>query len=209
MARVREELGVEFKVVWHPYFLDPSLPLEGLTRRANYRRRGMDDARLEKMERSMAKLFHAEGLQYSADGATGSTMDSHRLASWTFTKYGAEAQHRFVSALFHRHFCEGQSPSDSTALLGAAEDAGLDISAARGLLESDLGRQRVIDAAQEVAPLVTGVPHYFLAVEGTVSESRPRGVISQVPGAQDKETFVLVLRALVRKAQESSGTAKL
>ena len=37
----------------------------------------------------------------------------------------------------------------------------------------------------------------------------PSGVAYQVPGAQDTETFYLVLRQLVVKAQEKAGEAKL
>ena len=55
---------------------------------------------------------------------------------------------------------------------------------------------------------VTGVPHYFVTVDGTQSPELPSGVAYQVPGAQDTETFYLVLRQLVTKAVERSA-AKL
>uniref|UniRef100_A0A7S1S665 DSBA-like thioredoxin domain-containing protein n=1 Tax=Alexandrium catenella TaxID=2925 RepID=A0A7S1S665_ALECA len=209
MARAGEELGLDFQVAWHPYFLDPSLPAERLSKRDNYRRRGLGEGKLAKLERKMTELFRAEGLRYTLEGETGSTMDSHRLAAWVFTKYGAEEQDRFVDALFRRHFSEGQSPSDPSSLLGAAEEAGLDVPAARRLLESGAGREGAARAAADVAEMVTGVPHYFLTVEGTQSEEKPRGLMAQVPGAQDADTFFLVFRGLAQKARDLVGAAKL
>ena len=43
-------------VAWHPYFLDVKLPKEGLTKRESYRKKGMSDSALERMEHSMQVL---------------------------------------------------------------------------------------------------------------------------------------------------------
>mmetsp|Transcript_33000 Transcript_33000/g.102381 ORF Transcript_33000/g.102381 Transcript_33000/m.102381 type:complete len:210 (-) Transcript_33000:223-852(-) len=209
MAKASEELSMDFQVAWHPYFLDPSLPTEGLSKRDNYRRRGMSEDKLVKLERKMTELFRAEGLSYTLEGNVGSTVDSHRLAAWAFTKHGPAAQDRLVDTLFRRYFSEGSNPADRVSLLDSVAEVGLDVSAAREFLESGAGREGVARAAADVTEMVTGVPHYFLAVEGTQSKERPRGLLAQVPGAQDVDTFLVVLRNLAQKARDLAGMAKL
>lgn len=209
MERARQELGVEFEVSWHPYFLDLSLPQEGLSKRESYMRKGMDEAKLAKMERKMIELFSAEGIKYTLDGAIGNTLDSHRLASWTWSKYGAETQDRLVDALFRRYFSEGQNPADRTSLVGAAIEAGIDALDAAAFLQSGIGRQETLQAAAEAWERARGVPHYFLTVEGTKTDERPQGLVSQVPGAQDTETLYLLFRTLVNKAKGAAPSAKL
>mmetsp|Transcript_94537 Transcript_94537/g.282284 ORF Transcript_94537/g.282284 Transcript_94537/m.282284 type:complete len:212 (-) Transcript_94537:82-717(-) len=211
MARAREEFGVEFRVAWHPYFLDFQMPRDGLTKREHYAKKGMDERRLAKMERKMRDLFAGEGISYTLDGPTGNTMDSHRLAAWAYTEYGAELQDRLVEVLFRRFFSDAQSPADHDTLVSAAEEVGIDGGRARAFLESGQGRDDVVRTAQSIMsqPTVTGVPHYAIAVEGTGTEDLPQGVRAQVPGAQDAETFYLVLRQLVQKARGRLAASKL
>ena len=62
MARAEEEFGVTFTVNWHPYFLDVTLESKGLTKRDNYRGKGMSDNALDRMEKSMAENFAGEDI---------------------------------------------------------------------------------------------------------------------------------------------------
>jgi hypothetical protein len=51
----------------------------------------------------------------SLDGETGSTVDSHRLAAWAYTHYGADVQNRLVDVLFRQFFSNGKTPFVVTA----------------------------------------------------------------------------------------------
>jgi|EP01047_Picozoa_sp_COSAG01_P013072 hypothetical protein len=110
MARASAEFGCAFETAWHPYFLDVTLPPEGVTKRESYRAKGMNEASLAKMERSMGRTFSSEGLSFTLDGETGNTVDSHRLAAWVYTTHGAEVQNRLVDVLFRQFFSEGLNP---------------------------------------------------------------------------------------------------
>ena len=152
MERASEEFpGTTFTVNWHPYFLDVTLESKGLSKRENYRKKGMDDRALEKMERGMAQNFAGEGIEYSLDGDTGNTVDSHRLAAWTYSKFGAEAQDKLIEVMFRKFFGPqsgeptGGNPADHMMLLSAAEEAlnGVDLDEVKEFLEGEVGRQQV------------------------------------------------------------------
>jgi len=211
MARVREEFGTEFEVAWHPYFLSVNLPKSGPSKRESYSKKGLSDHQMARMERKMTKLFADEGLAYTLDGPIGNTMDSHRLASWAFTKYGAATQDKLIDVIFRNYFSEQGNPADHGILLSAAEEVGIDVDSAKALLETDAGTQSVLQNAQDIMNVetVTGVPHYFVSVEGSKTDDNPRGVATQIPGAQDTETFYLVIRQLVQKFEKQVGDAKL
>jgi len=206
MARTAAELDVEFTVNWHPYFLDVTLSTTGLAKRESYRSKGMNEASLAKMERSMSRAFEAEGISYTLDGDTGNTVDSHRLAAWAYSKFGATVQNQLVDVMFRQFFSDKRSPADRSALREAAEEVGIDGALAAEFLESDAGRQHVLEQAHALmtAPSVTGVPHYFVTVQGTQTAEKPAGVANQIPGAQDTETFYLALKALVAKAKQQA-----
>lgn len=205
MARARRELGVEFEVAWHPYFLDPNAKERpGLdAKREVYRRKGMDP---RQVEQGMSSLFLAEGMEFSLDGPTGNTMDSHRLAAWAFTKYGADTQDRLVEIMFRKYFSESRSPSDVTELMAAAAEVGADVDAARALLEGDAGKQQIAHQHNELlqSKLVTGVPHYFVSLDGTTAV--PQGISAHFPGAQDTDTFFNIARSVVERARGQEQT---
>ena len=155
---------------------------------------------------------------YSLDGDTGNTVDSHRLAGWVYTKFGAEAQDNIIEVMFRKFFgpqseeAGGGNPASHEMLLAALEEtvSGADIGEAAQFLEGDGGRQHVLENAHALMTqeTVTGVPHYFVTVDGSQTQEQPAGVAYQVPGAQDTETFYLVLRQLVVKAEERAAEAQ-
>eukprot|EP00747_Dinoflagellata_sp_TGD_P101905 gnl/TRDRNA2_/TRDRNA2_168495_c1_seq1.p1 gnl/TRDRNA2_/TRDRNA2_168495_c1~~gnl/TRDRNA2_/TRDRNA2_168495_c1_seq1.p1 ORF type:complete len:222 (+),score=49.33 gnl/TRDRNA2_/TRDRNA2_168495_c1_seq1:147-812(+) len=217
LARTAEDFELSAEVVWHPYFLDVTTPASGpLTKRESYHKKfGMDDHKLARMEKKMKEVFEAEGLTYTLDGPMHSSIDSHRLAAWTFTKYGSEVQDRLVEVLFRQFFSEGRSPADGETLVSAAVEVGIGAEDAKAFLESGAGRQNVLESAHKLmsSPNVTGVPHYFVSVQvgGEDGHVDQRPQVYGIPGAQDTDTFYLSLRQLIGKAQKQQveATSKL
>lgn len=220
IARAKEEFPlVSFTTIWHPYFLDVTLESKGLSKRDNYRAKGMSDSALNRMEKSMAQNFAGEGIVYSLDGDTGNTVDSHRLAAWTYTKFGPDAQDSLIEVMFRKFFGQqmhedgGGNPASHEMLLAALAEAvvGVDLDEAAEFLAGTAGRQHVLENAHALMTQesVTGVPHYFVTVDGSQTPDMPSGIAYQVPGAQDTETFYLVLRQLVVKTQEKAALPRL
>jgi predicted DsbA family dithiol-disulfide isomerase len=220
IARAKEEFPlVSFTTIWHPYFLDVTLESKGLSKRDNYRAKGMSESALNRMEKSMAQNFAGEGIVYSLDGDTGNTVDSHRLAAWTYTKFGPDAQDSLIEVMFRKFFGQqmhedgGGNPASHEMLLAALAEAvvGVDLDEAAEFLAGTAGRQHVLENAHALMTQesVTGVPHYFVTVDGSQTPDMPSGIAYQVPGAQDTETFYLVLRQLVVKTQEKAALPRL
>jgi predicted DsbA family dithiol-disulfide isomerase len=130
--------------------------------------------RLTAMGLEVGFEFHFERIQL------GSTFDAHRLAAWV---RGTPPEGTLVKGLFNAYFTEGRLLSDHEVLLDVAAGAGIDADATRAVLEGDAGTEQVRAderAAHELG--ITGVPH--CVINGAFA----------IPGAQDVETLVAVLR---------------
>jgi len=121
----------------------------------------------------------------------GSTFDAHRLAQ---AARGTGAEDAVVKGLFSAYFTEGRLISDPQVLLDVAQAAGLDDEVAHAVVSSDQYATEVrADEATAQELQVTGVP-YFLINQKWV-----------VPGAQDVETLVLVLRRAWERTEVASA----
>ena len=110
----------------------------------------------------------------------GSTFDAHRLAH---AARGTDGEEVLLRGLFRAYFTEGRLLSDHGVLREVAAAAGLDDSLTEKVLAGDMYAREVrIDESDALELDVTGVP-YFL-----INGSWP------IPGAQDVDTLVTVLR---------------
>lgn len=91
--------------------MNPEAPREGVNKLEYYYKK-FGKARVESMVPAMTKNFADVGVEYSMGGMTGSTVDSHRLATWTKEKYGLEKQNEVMTQMFQAYF--------SVCLLGIA-----------------------------------------------------------------------------------------
>ena len=110
----------------------------------------------------------------------GSTFDAHRLAQ---AARGTESEDRVVKELFVAHFSEGRQLSDHEVLRDVARSAGLPEPVADEVLATAAYADAVrADEAAAGEYGVTGVPFFLI------------GGVWPVPGAQDVETMLILLR---------------
>ena len=110
----------------------------------------------------------------------GSTFDAHRLAQ---AARGADCEDALVRGLFAAHLSEGRQLSDHAVLRDVARSAGLDEHITEKVLAGDAYAAEVrADEAAARELDVTGVPYFLI------------GGAWPVPGAQDVETLVILLR---------------
>jgi predicted DsbA family dithiol-disulfide isomerase len=183
VARREFEHGDEIRVVHRSYELRPRAPTsrELTMVDAVAAKYGTTAERVRGRYEHLAALGREVGLVFDFDRVRlGSTFDAHRLAQAARSTSSEDA---LLRGLFRAYFTEGRLLSDHGVLREVAAAAGLDDGVADKVLAGDLYAREVrIDEAEAQELDVTGVP-FFL-----INGSWP------IPGAQDVETLVTVLR---------------
>ena len=161
------------RVRWHPYQLNPTMPAEGMDRRA-YRTRkfGTWEKSLE-LDAQVTAAANAEGLPFALDkiARTPNTFDAHRVL-WLADTLGV--QDWVMEALFRNYFCDGRDFTDRDTLLNIAEAAGLDRERAVAMLSTDEGVEEVtVQEAKGRTRGVDGVPFFIVNGTLTISGAQP------------------------------------
>src|SRR4051812_25619266 len=135
----------------------------------------------------------ADGLEFHLDRAQrANTRDAHRLLWYAEQHGGAATQDALKERLLSAYFTRGRNVGDTDVLAEEAAAVGFDRDTVRHFLDSDEGRLEVeqqLAFAAEAA--ITAVPTYVIDRRWSV------------PGAQDPDVFVQVLRRLA--ATERAG----
>ena len=161
------------EVRWHPYFLNPWVPREGMSREDYLRTKFGSVERYKEIAKRVAAAAAEEGLVYNLDkiARQPNTLDCHRLILWS-GNVGDPG--RMKQRLMELYFTEGADLTDREVLVGAATDCGMDAELTRGLLASDADVERVEKASEQAKEAgIDGVPCFIL------------GGVSAVSGAQD------------------------
>jgi len=181
----------EIEVVWRAYELDPRAPAR---REGNYVDRlaakyGMSRERAVAANQQLTALAAAEGLDFHFERVQpGNTFDAHRLLHYA-REVGPGVQDALKERLFLAYFTEGAAIGEPETLVGLADEVGLDPRQCADILAGDRYADEVRADEREALELgVTGVP--FFVVDGKFG----------IPGAQDADTILSVLRRAWAKA---------
>jgi predicted DsbA family dithiol-disulfide isomerase len=166
---LRPDIAVE--VHFRPYFLNPWVPREGMSRTEYLTAKFGSPERYRAVGQRVASTAAAEGLTYKPDKIVRqpNTLDCHRLILWAGESGAAMKQQ-----LMELYFAEGGDLSNRDVLVEAASSCGLDRDLVRRRLAGgdDVERvEREADSAKETG--IDGVPCFiiggFLAVQGAQS----------------------------------------
>lgn len=178
---LRPDMPVEVR--YRPYFLNPWVPREGMSRVDYLTTKFGSPERYEKIALRVAQAAANEGLTYNIGvlARQPNTLDCHRLILWAGS-IGKAAQVK--QRLMEIYFSEGGDLSDRDVLAQAASDCGLDPVEVRNLLASDAdvaAVERAAKSAQEAG--IDGVPFYVfgnvLAVSGAQAPDYLAGAIER------------------------------
>jgi predicted DsbA family dithiol-disulfide isomerase len=174
-AALKSEPQAEIR--WRPFQLDPTIPPEGLDRKAYMRAKFGDGPRLGEVHARLRALGAEVGVAFDFEAIRRSpnTLDAHRLIRFATEAGVADA---VAERLFADYFERGRDIGDRAVLVEVARDCGLGAIAAR--LDGDEGVNEVrqeIAAAQRMG--VEGVPFFIFASKFAVSGAQPVEVLEQ------------------------------
>lgn len=174
-----------FSIEWHPFQLNPTMPPEGMDRRAYLEGKfGGKDGAVQAYA-PVVQAAEAAGLSINFEGMkrTPNTIDAHRLIHWA----GIEQRQAFVvQRLFEAYFRDARDIGDHNVLLDIADGCEMDASVIGKLLASDAD---VADIQKRDAHSremgITSVPTFIVANQHAV------------PGAQPTEMWVKVMGEII------------
>ena len=185
--------AADTKVRWHPFELNPDLPVGGVDRKGYLEAKFGGPARAAEIYARVREAGARAGLDFAFEAIARqpNTRDAHRLIAWAQSRGDAGP---LVERLFRAYFIEGRFVGDRATLAALAAEAGCDGDAARAWLESGLGADEIAEAEARVRALgISGVP--FFIVDGRVGLS----------GAQPPETIRAAIAQACAAATEAAG----
>ena len=171
---------VNFDVFWRPYRLDPTIPREGVDRRAYLKAKFGDSPRSSAMGDAIRAEGAGEGIEFAFDKIAKSpnTLDSHRLVRWAAS---AGVQDDMVERLFRAYFIDGRDVGDPAVLSAIAGEAGMDGELVATLLAGDADLEAVereAGLANEMG--ISGVPTFIFDSKFMISGAREAELLVRV-----------------------------
>jgi predicted DsbA family dithiol-disulfide isomerase len=184
----------DVEVTWHPYQLNPDMPVAGMDRQTFLAARSGGAARAGRRHEVIAAAGRGQGIEFRFDliPRTPNTLASHRLVHLAGLR---QRQDVVVEALFQAYFTDGWDIGDMSVLAAIAAEAGLDRLEAAAYLAGDEDEAFVLAEDERNRTLgVNGVPCFI--IEGTYA----------VCGAQSPEIFHQLFD-LIRADADAAGAA--
>ena len=173
--------GIKVEVNWRPFFLDPTIPAEGMSRRA-YLENKFGAERLKTIHDPILAAGKVDDVPYAFDKITRTpnTGDAHRLIRWS---HDVGTQHDVVERLFMAYFNEGLDIGDRAVLVKLAGEAGMDQSEVSAKLENGMDIDAVNAEVERAYRMgVTGVPCFILAQKQGLMGAQPAEVLADAIG---------------------------
>ena len=168
---------LDVEVNWRPFFLNPWVPPEGMSRTAYLEAKF---GSVERYQQNMPRMVAAgaqEGIPFAFEKMQWqpNTLDCHRLLRWALED---NVQPALKERLMVLYFIDGADLRDAEVLVQAAVACGMNGESVRARLASDADKAEVTAEAQSASESgISGVPCFIL------------GNAFAVSGAQDVETL--------------------
>jgi predicted DsbA family dithiol-disulfide isomerase len=179
---LKQVTDVPVEVNWRPFFLNPWVPREGISREDYLTTKFGSVEAYKGIAGRVVAAAEQEGLSYRPElvARQPNTIDCHRLIHWA---EAAGKSGEMKQRLMELYFRDGGDLTDFDVLVQAAVDCGLDADEVRRKLASDEDVALVSGNAQEAADKgISGVPTYVFAQKYAVS------------GAQDPQMLANAIR---------------
>jgi predicted DsbA family dithiol-disulfide isomerase len=199
LAQALDLLGPEVavQVRWKPYELNPTMPPDGMERKAYYARKFGSGEYAQQLIANITANARNDGLamDYAGIARVPNTRNAHRLI-WFAGRF--DLQDSVVDGLFEAYFVAGRDIGKLTVLAAIAVTAGLDGESVEGFLAGDEALD-VVQAEEKQARQsgIQGVPAFLL---------NGRYLFS---GAQSPETISLAIERAINKGLGKKGVGAI
>jgi predicted DsbA family dithiol-disulfide isomerase len=164
---------VPVEVNWRPFFLNPWVPREGISRDEYLTAKFGSVEAYKGIAGRVVAAAGEEGLSYHPElvKRQPNTIDCHRLIHWA-EQQGKAAEMK--QRLMELYFRDGGDLTDVNVLVQAATDIGLDAEDVRRRLATDEDVELISSWAKEASDKgISGVPTFVFAQKYTVSGAQP------------------------------------
>lgn len=183
---------VPVQLNWRPFFLNPWVPREGITRDEYLTQKFGSVEAYKNIAGRVGDAARAEGLEYNSQlvKRQPNTIDCHRLIHWA-EAIGKAPQMK--QRLMELYFRDGGDLTDTEVLVQAARDVGLDGDDVRKRLATDEDVERISNWAREASEKgISGVPTFVFAQKYAVS------------GAQDAQNLARAIRQVSAEINQAA-----
>ena len=187
---------IELDVSYRPYQLDPrATPGTSQPVFEAYSRKFGGPEQAQAVIDRVTEAAAGDGLEFRMDRALrANTLLAHRLLWWAEEADSPFDQHELKERLLRAYFMEGRDIGDPDTLAELSVELGADRESVLAFLDTERGRSEVADSLSAAADHgITGVPTYVINGQWAI------------PGAQDPDTFVNVLRRLNDKLRAEAA----
>ncbi len=126
IERAASMLGKSLEIRWHPFQLNPEMPVEGLNRRAYRSAKFRSWEQSQRLDAQVAAAGEEVGIEFRHDlmKRTPNTFKGHVLLAAALRE-GLQIQNRVAERLFQAYFIKGEDVGDPGTLLGIARELGV------------------------------------------------------------------------------------
>src|SRR5690349_4615977 len=170
----------EFEVVYHPFELNPGMPLEGVNQREYLSAKFGGAEQYEKITNRTTHVAAEEGLRFdfSKQKVSPNTRDAHRVIQYALQE---GKQLEIKEAFMKAYFEDGVDLSKKENLIDVAVKTGLSKEKIENLLSGSEGLAEVDHAEKELQKLgITGVPFHIINNQYGVSGAQPAASFMQI-----------------------------
>lgn len=188
LAQALKETGTPHEIHWHPFELNPNMPVEGQDLFEHITEKyGSTRAQSEENRNRLVALGADLGFEFKFDEASRvyNTFNTHQLLHWADEQ---DRKNDLKQALFTAHFTHARNLADIEVLADIADEIDLDRNEAIAVLKDQRFAQTVRDTEEFwVKQGIQGVPAAVFDRQHLVT------------GAQGVENYTNILLQLVNK----------
>jgi predicted DsbA family dithiol-disulfide isomerase len=126
IERAASMLGKSLEMRWHPFQLNPEMPVDGLDRRVYRSAKFGSWEQSQRLDAQVAAAGKEVGIEFRHDlmKLTPNTFRGHVLLAAALRE-GVQIQNRVAERLFQAYFIKGEDVGDPATLLGIAQEFGV------------------------------------------------------------------------------------